>query len=212
MKISLILIVLFPPLLSWGQVKSVNLSSKDTASRELFIFFENYLELRGTGYPLHKIRLSLAHGNIEKSKTNQFIVHETEPGEDTLYFYLNKKLIHSEVYLVKTVGNTIAQLSNISDSSISVLQITSNPFLAVAIPGSNYNHFFRVISFRSEFQSPSGEPIAQFPINSGPLLSQQFLDKVTQLKTNDRIIFSDIRSNDASSRITTLPDLHLTIK
>ena len=186
-----ILFFLSPP--TFGQPIFINLSSKNTNNRKLYIGVENFIEVKGMNYAANKTKFSISHGDVSKVAGNKYLIMVRNEQPDTLTYYENDNLKLVEVYQVKSIPNLIARLANIEDTFVTINEIISNPFLAAVLPGCDYKHSFQIFSFNAKIINSRTDAVTTFNTSNGAFLTKALIQSISSLKSNDKILFESIR-------------------
>lgn len=211
MRHILIIIFLVSTTLAFAQARFSNNSSLIPTSKELYLFVENYIKIEGINNSAKNQRISVSHGRAEKIEDRGYRIWVTSEKEDTVMFFINNKLVISEVFSVKKVPYPIARLSNSLDTVLTPAHIFLNPFVSVIIPGCNFRHNAKVMSFLASFIASNGDTNAELSQNDF-LLSENQIKEIKKLKAGDKIHFSDIRYTTPDGRTMPLEPFTITIK
>ena len=156
----------FLPITIFAQINIKNHSSIKPDTNLLFVGINNKIETTGividtTSIDIEtNLRLTSSNGKVSNQKWQKNIFWVSVHGQktDTLRLYINNILTFTKIFDVRYIGNPIAKLGNITDTTVTVKEIISNPDITVRIPNCYYNHKMIVTSF-DLFMVKSGDTI-----------------------------------------------------
>ena len=183
------------PLTVYAQVDIHNTRLTDPQLTMLYRGIENTIEVSGLDKDT-TLKLTSATGEVLESKWNNdpnlFFVKAGYADTDTLRLYQADSLVLTRTYEIKKIGNPISQLGDIADTTATIQQILENPKLIVVIPDCYYDHRYRVFYFRVTFLKATGDTLRTFDRTNGNQLTKAQTKTISDLKTGDKIEFTEI--------------------
>jgi len=193
-----------------AQTNIQNISLTNPKLNILYIGVDNIIEVVGLETDTTIILIS-ATGQIYKW-SDKFILRHTFAKVDTLRAFSSDKILTSKVYDIKVIGNPIARLGHVTDTTTTVQEILIDTKINVVIPDCYYDHRFSVLSFSVSVTNNIGDQILKQKNILNNQLPDKFNKKISKLKSGDRIILSEITATCPDCALRRLNDVTLTIK
>jgi hypothetical protein len=191
-----------------------NLSLADPDKDILYIGVENQLAIEGVA-DKNDLEVVVKERTFEKFR-DRFSVTVHTPGSVDVQVYRKAKggrqLLFSKTYKAELLGYLEARLLGAKDSVLSTGYIITNPQVEVFIPNSQFKVVFHVASFALEITNGNGEMVLAQTHASGNRLSEVMLTQVKDLKSGDKLLFSDIRGNTPDGRTIQLRPFTVYVK
>jgi len=197
-------------LTSNAQTSIQNISLTNPDLNILYVGVDNIVEVKGLDTDT-TIKIVSATGQVTKW-LNKFVVRQSLATSDTLSVYLSDKLIETRIYDIKKIGNPVAQLGNITDTTATIQEILSETKINAVIPDCYYDHRFRVIRFSILITDSNHVQLFRQEDISNNQLSEKTINSISKLKSSDRITLTEITATCRDCALRRLNNIALTIK
>ena len=180
----------------YSQINIINESLTDSSKNIFYIGVDNRISIIGLAD--NTIAITGGGGAIYKTGKGQYVVRVSTPTDDCKIILINgTKNIFRKSYKVRTIGELVATLSGIRDTTVSRNRVLLNPFLSIVIPNCFYQHNLQVVSFSAIFIN-NRDSITTMA--NGNLLSQEQINLVKEASPGSNIYFDNIRGRGPDSR------------
>lgn len=183
--------LLFVPIIMVGQVEITNASLSKPNLKLLYIGIDNKIEISGLKTMVN-LNLIASQGSAKGNEAGVFYVKASSITPDTLKLYQNNKLILTEIYEVRKIGEIVPRFGNLKDTIASVRQILRNTTLYAVIPECYIIPLFQIRSFNVTIWRAHGQILLPTESNRGPFLSPVQIRMIKELRKGDKIMFTRI--------------------
>ncbi len=193
-----------------SQINIINESLTDSSKNIFYIGVDN--RVRITGFPDNcRLAITGGGGTLQTSgNDHQYIVRVSTPIDDCQLILLKgTKNIFRKSYLIRTIGDPVATLSGIKDTTVNRNRILFNPFLSIVIPNCYVQLNYQVISFTATFINGSDSILT---IANGNLLSKEQVSLVKEVDAVSKIYFDNIRAYRPDGRTRKIPPFWIKIQ
>ncbi len=192
---SIIICVLFTAAIKTSaQINIICPKLIDTTLNYFYIGVDNPIKVVGKNVSDNNI-VSISGGgaSLTKISANNYIVRATTITDDCRIVIIEKtgKVILKKDFKVKVIGDLVAGLDGLRDTTLSKSRILLNPFLSITIPGCYYKMDFQIISFMSSFDIERDSIINT--IATGNFLTPEQIDLVKKAESGSMITFEDLK-------------------
>lgn len=142
---------------------------------------------------------------------NKFVVRHTFATTDTLRLYQNAKLLIEKIYEIKKIGNPVAQLGDITNTSTTIQEILSNTKVEILIRDCYYRHNLTVRNFNIQLENKRGEQLYKEEVN-GNQLTDKAIKFILKLKSGDKVNLSGLTATCPNCALRRLDNIVITIK
>lgn len=194
---------------SIGQVniKAIKLTNID--ANVLYIGVDNVLKVEG--FDNLPVKLVSQKGAVKQINGNEFIVHVSSLGADTLTVFKNGKEIFYKPFEISRIVDPVVRIGKSISDVATVAEILSDPGLNVFLPNCYYINPFKVSGFSGSFITRNGRSIQTFNSATNKFLKEQ-LNIIKTLKSGDKILFDQILVIGLDSNRRMLPNLSVSIQ
>ena len=194
---------------TYSQVKIINESLTDSSKNIFYIGVDNWIRTSVFDNN-YSITITKGCGTIQETRKGNYIVRVSAITDLCELFLLKgTKNILRKSYLVRTIGDPVATLSGIRDTTVSRNRILLNPFLSIVIPNCFYQHNIQVVSFTAIFINDRDSLTTNA---NGNLLSQEQIRLVKEANPGSNIYFDNIRGHGADDRTRKFPPFWIKIE
>lgn len=192
MKLISIFISLLTPFFVFSQFNVTCLNLTDTTKNIFYIGIDNQIRVSTTNnFNKYQIEVEGAGGSLTKIDLNEYIVRVSALQTCYLTIKQNGKQVFFKEFNVYKIGNAVATLSGIRDTTVSRNRILLNPFLSIVIPNCYLQVNSRVVAFNATFIN-NGDSIPT--IANGNFLSQEQISLVKGADPGSKIYFDRVRA------------------
>lgn len=185
-------ISVFSSVIASGQFNVTCLKLTDSTKNIFYIGVDNPIRVSAKkNFSSYQIEIENAGGSLTKTDLNEYIVRVSAPGTCFLTIKQNGKQVFYEEFNVYTIGNPVATLAGIRDTSVSRNRILLNPFLSIVIPNCYLQFNYNLYSFSATFINDRDSITT---IVNGIFLSQEQINLVKGADPGSKIYFDRIRA------------------
>ena len=194
MRLSIILLFLLSAMCINAQLSISNLSLTDTSQNIFYIGAVNIIKISGKQYdPVkHHTVIMGGGGTLLKKGKGVYIVRVRDETDDCkIWITENNKPVSKHNFRVRKIGNVVHNYGGSIDSTATIDELLSTPFLYIGIPGSYYKHNFTITSFSAVFMTKDSDSITNTTA-TGNLLTTEQKELIKKLSSGDLIVFERI--------------------
>ena len=128
---------------------------------------------------------------MKQISDNEFIVHVSSLGMDTITVLKNGKEIFNKVFEVSRITDPVARIGKSKSNGATVAEILIDPSLNVFLPNCYYFNPFTVSSFSGTFITQNGDSLTTFNSATNKFSNDQ-MNIIETLKSGDKIYIDKI--------------------
>lgn len=194
---------------SIGQVSIKATKLTDIDAKILYIGVDNVLKVEGiNNLP---VQLISRKSTVKSISDNEFILHVSSLGMDTISVLKNGKEVFNTFFEVSYITNPVARIGKLNANVATVAEILSDPSLNVFLPNCYYFNPFTVSRFSGIFIPRNGSSVTTFNSPTNKFLNDQ-INIIKTLKPGDKIYFEIIVVDGPNSTRKMLPALTVNVQ
>lgn len=188
-----------------AQVNVINRSLTDSTMKIVYVGVENHLQITGLG-SFQRITITTTRGTLSKSGRLIYNLRTSAPNNLFITVIKDGLIVYYEKFTSEELPEPVARIGNLKDSTGTVDDILSNPYLSVEFPGSFYKDSCKISEF--EFRDNTFDsPLKAF----GSKLTDEQINAIKKTKKKEDIIVENISASCGGS-IVELKALRIKIR
>ncbi len=168
--------------ISQVSIKATKLTNID--ANFLYIGVDNVLKVEG--FANLPVQLISKKSSVKQISDNEFIVHVSSLGMDTITVLKSGKEIFNKVFEVSRITDPVARIGKSKSNGATVAEILIDPTLNVFLPNCYIFSPFTVSNFSGTFISQNGNSVTTFSSTTNKFSNDQ-IKIIEKLKSGDKI-------------------------